>query len=44
MNRLNRRWLYDENKTLTSSIKMSDYSIGPVADNCFDLFYIATKK
>lgn len=44
LNRLNRRLLYTENKNLTSSIKMSDYSIGPVADNCFDLFYIATKK
>ncbi|MBP3482281.1 MAG: class I SAM-dependent methyltransferase [Alistipes sp.] len=43
LNRVNRRKLLEENKTLTTSIKMSDYNIAPVADNCFDLFYIATK-
>lgn len=43
LNRLNRRRLLAENDTLTRSIAMSDYSIGPVADDCFDLFYIATK-
>lgn len=43
LNRLNRRKLLADNRTLTTSIKMSDYSIAPVADNCFDLFFIATK-
>ena len=29
---------------LTRSITMEDYRIGPVADDCFDLFYIAEKQ
>ena len=43
LNRFNRNRLLDENRTLTTSIKMEDYSIEPVSDKCFDLFYIATK-
>ena len=43
LNRINRRRLLDENTDLTSSIKMQDYSIGAVNDNCFDLFFIARK-
>ena len=43
LNRLNRKMLLVNNRTLTTSIKMEDYSIEPVSDKCFDLFYIATK-
>lgn len=43
MNRLNRRKLLKNNTELTCSIGMDDYRIGPVADDCFDLFYVATK-
>lgn len=43
LNRLNRRRLLTENTDLTTSIRMDDYRIGPVAEECFDLFYIAEK-
>ena len=43
LNRLNRRKLLRDNRTLTTSIKMSDYTIAPVSDECFDLFFVATK-
>lgn len=43
LNRLNRRRLLHANNDLTTSIRMEDYRIGPVADDCFDLFYIAEK-
>lgn len=43
LNRLNRRRLLDENNDLTTSIRMEDYSVGPVADDCFDLYFIARK-
>lgn len=43
MNRFNRRRLLSNNEALTTSIKMEDYSIGPVSERSFDLFYIATK-
>lgn len=43
LNRLNRRRLLNDNQDLTTSIKMDDYSIGPVTGECFDLYYIATK-
>lgn len=43
LNRLNRRRLLQANNDLTTSIRMEDYRIGPVADDCFDLFYIAEK-
>lgn len=43
MNRLNRRRLLRTNANLTTSIRMDDYRIGPVADDCFDLFYVAEK-
>lgn len=43
LNRMNRRLLLVNNRTLTCSIKMEDYSIVPVTDKCFDLFYVATK-
>lgn len=43
MNRRNRRRLHSENRDLTESIKMEDYTLKPVSEECFDLFYIATK-
>lgn len=43
LNRMNRRKLLKTNADLTTSIQMNDYHIGPVADNCFDLFYVAEK-
>ena len=43
LNRINRRRLLRENTDLTASIRMEDYRLGPVAEDCFDLFYIAEK-
>lgn len=43
LNRLNRRKLHSENRTLTENISMEDYSLQNVDNKCFDLFYIATK-
>lgn len=43
LNRLNRRRLHSENRTLTENIVMEDYSLQKVDDRCFDLFYIARK-
>ncbi|WP_417014542.1 class I SAM-dependent methyltransferase [Alistipes sp.] len=43
LNRLNRRRLLRENTDLTTSIRMEDYSIGPVTADCYDLFFVATK-
>ena len=43
LNRLNRRRLHSENRTLTENIAMEDYRLQDVNDECFDLFYIATK-
>ena len=43
LNRLNRRKLHSENRTLTENITMEDYALKSVDDRCFDLFYIATK-
>lgn len=43
LNRLNRRRLLSENENLTTSIRMEDYSIGPISEQSFDLYYIATK-
>jgi len=42
-NRLNRRRLLIANRTLTGGITMDDYRLAPVNDECFDLFFIATK-
>ena len=44
LNRINRRRLLSQNNELTRSIAMSDYSVGPVTDDSFDLYFIATKK
>ena len=43
MNRINRRKLHSNNRALTESIQMNDYFLKDVDDQCFDLFYIATK-
>ena len=43
LNRLNRRRLHSENRTLTENISMEDYSLQSVDNECFDLFYIARK-
>ena len=43
LNRMNRRKLLKANTDLTTSLRMDDYRIGPVTDDCFDLFYVAEK-
>ena len=43
LNRLNRRRLLNDNQNLTTSISRDDYSVGAVNEQCFDLYYIATK-
>ena len=43
MNRLNRRRLHSANRELTEGIAMDDYKVAEVEEQCFDLFYIATK-
>ncbi len=43
LNRLNRRKLLKADTALTSSIEMNDYRLQPVGEECFDLFYVATK-
>lgn len=43
LNRLNRKKLLDNDNSLVSSIKMSDFRVAPATEDCLDLFYIATK-
>ena len=43
LNRINRRRLLRQNSTLTTSITMDDYSVGPNLENSFDLLFVATK-
>lgn len=43
LNRINRRRLLSQNDSLTRSIRMDDYRIGEVGNECFDLYYIARK-
>ena len=43
LNRLNRRRLLKKNNELTTSIKMSDYSVSSETENSFDLLFIAEK-
>ena len=43
LNRLNRRKLLRQNRTLTTAIRMDDYRVGPVDERCFDLFFVAEK-
>lgn len=41
MNRLNRRRLLTQNDELTRSIRMEDYRVVPVTEECIDLFFVA---
>lgn len=43
LNRINRRRLLKADPEQTCSIRMDDYRIAPVSEDCYDLFYIATK-
>lgn len=43
LNRFNRIKLHNNNKDLTESITINDYYLRAAQDDCFDLFYIATK-
>ena len=43
LNRLNRRKLLKDREELTTSITMTDYSVVPVHESCFDLLYVAKK-
>jgi SAM-dependent methyltransferase len=43
LNRINRRRLLRQNRSLTMSLTMDDYRICPVHSTCYDLFYVATK-
>jgi len=44
LNRVNRKRLLKENKTLTENIIMEDYYLDSVGEGCYDLFYLCTKK
>lgn len=43
LNRLNRKWLLKRNKSLTTSIAMSDYAVVPYREESFDLLFVAEK-
>ena len=43
LNRRNRKKLLTQNNSLVADIKMEDYFVAAANDNCFDLFYVATK-
>ena len=43
LNRMNRKKLLKQNQQLTTGITHEDYYIGQAEDDCFDLFYVATK-
>ncbi len=43
LNRMNRNNLQKGNDELVMSITTADFSLKPVTDSCYDLFYIATK-
>lgn len=43
LNRINRRRLLKKNNELTTSIRMSDYSVSSATENSFDLLFIAEK-
>jgi SAM-dependent methyltransferase len=44
LNRMNRKKLLQHNTELVSDIKMEDYTVQLADDECFDWFYVATKK
>jgi SAM-dependent methyltransferase len=43
LNRRNRKKLLSQNNSLVADIKMEDYFVSAANDDCFDLFYVATK-
>lgn len=43
LNRMNRKKLLNNNQSLVTGITHEDYFLGPAADGCFDLFYVADK-
>lgn len=43
LNRFNRRRLLRQNRALTTSLTVADYSVVPYRSDCFDLFFVATK-
>ncbi|UAY52953.1 class I SAM-dependent methyltransferase [Ferruginibacter albus] len=43
LNRYNRKKILTNNTSLTSGIKMDDYYVDDVNENCFDLFYVMEK-
>lgn len=43
LNRMNRMKLQKADTSLVDSITTADFSLAPATDQCFDLFYIATK-
>lgn len=43
LNRINRRRLLEADPAQTTSIRMEDYRLGPVSEECFDLFFVAVK-
>ncbi len=43
LNRFNRKKLLRENAQLTKQIKLEDYFLADIDDDCYDLFYIGTK-
>lgn len=43
MNRRNRKKLLTQNNDLTAGLTTEDFLVKPAADDCLDLFYIATK-
>lgn len=43
LNRLNRKKLLEKDNLQTKDIKMTDYFVNTADDNCFDLFFTATK-
>ena len=44
LSRINRKKLLKNNTKLVEEISMNDYYLNEAGDNCFDLFYIASKK
>ena len=43
LNRINRKKLLKENKTLVNKITTDDFFLDNATDDCLDLFYIAEK-
>ena len=43
LNKINRKLIADQNKSLTSDITIADFTVENAKDDCLDLFFIATK-